>query len=71
MKGAWTSRRTIKLILITYLTDTSVPREPVELAAAFVVPSLPVDVRHNSKIDRSRLADWADSVLAGDGLSTP
>ena len=53
------------------LTDTSVPREPVELAAAFVVPSLPVDVRHNSKSDRSRMAAWADSVLAGDGLSTP
>jgi hypothetical protein len=28
-------------------------------------PSLPVDKRHNSKIDRSRIARWAERVLAG------
>ncbi len=37
----------------------------VDVAAVLVVPSLPVDVRHNSKIDRTRVAAWAGSVLAG------
>jgi hypothetical protein len=29
------------------------------------VPHLPTDIRHNSKIDRSRLSVWADRILAG------
>ncbi|CAN5893532.1 alpha/beta fold hydrolase [soil metagenome] len=37
----------------------------VDLAAVMVVPSLPVDSRHNSKIDRACLAAWAQDVLAG------
>src|SRR5699024_12016923 len=36
-----------------------------DLAAVLVAPQFPTDIRHNSKIDRSRLAVWADSVLAG------
>jgi hypothetical protein len=28
---------------------------------------MPVDIRHNSKIDRSLLAAWAERVLAGAG----
>ena len=39
----------------------------VGLAAALVTRELPVDIRHNSKIDRTRLARWAADVLAGDG----
>jgi acyl-coenzyme A synthetase/AMP-(fatty) acid ligase len=39
--------------------------EPVDIAAVFTVPSLPVDKRHNSKIDRTRIAAWADNALAG------
>ena len=39
------------------------PRSPVvtdtHVAAVFVVASLPVDRRHNSKIDRAAVADWA------------
>ena len=35
------------------------------VAAVFVVGELPVDRRHNSKIDRARLAAWAERVLAG------
>ncbi len=38
---------------------------PVDVAAVLVVPSLPVDRRHNSKIDRTRIAAWAENVLAG------
>jgi olefin beta-lactone synthetase len=37
----------------------------LRVAAVLVVPSLPTDLRHNSKIDRTRLADWAAAVLSG------
>lgn len=37
----------------------------VDVAAVLVVPALPVDKRHNSKIDRTRVASWASTVLAG------
>ena len=39
--------------------------ESPDVAAVLVVRSLPVDIRHNSKIDRSRVARWADRVLSG------
>jgi olefin beta-lactone synthetase len=38
---------------------------PVDTAAVLVVPALPVDKRHNSKIDRTRVAKWAAAILAG------
>ncbi|WP_223269499.1 alpha/beta fold hydrolase [Frigoribacterium sp. ACAM 257] len=41
------------------------------VAAVLVVPALPTDVRHNSKIDRARLAAWAESVLAGGRMRRP
>nr|WP_209562093.1 alpha/beta fold hydrolase [Frigoribacterium sp. PvP032] len=41
------------------------------VAAALVVPVLPTDVRHNSKIDRARLAAWAESVLSGGRMRRP
>ena len=37
----------------------------LEVAAVLVAPALPVDIRHNSKIDRTRVADWAGGVLSG------
>ncbi len=36
-----------------------------DVVAVLVVPALPVDRRHNSKIDRTRIAAWAEVVLAG------
>jgi hypothetical protein len=36
------------------------------LVAVLLVPALPTDVRHNSKIDRARVAAWAERALAGD-----
>ncbi|RNE67086.1 alpha/beta fold hydrolase [Cryobacterium tepidiphilum] len=42
-----------------------------ELAAVLVVPHLPTDIRHNSKIDRSRLAAWATRILAGGRMARP
>jgi acyl-CoA synthetase (AMP-forming)/AMP-acid ligase II len=41
------------------------------LAAVIVVPHLPTDIRHNSKIDRSRLSRWAGGVLAGGRMRQP
>ncbi len=38
---------------------------PVPVAAVLVVAELPTDVRHRSKVDRTRVAAWADDVLAG------
>jgi hypothetical protein len=38
---------------------------PRAVAAVLTVPRLPVDRRHNSKIDRTRLGRWAGAVLAG------
>ncbi|WP_091493259.1 alpha/beta fold hydrolase [Microbacterium pygmaeum] len=37
----------------------------VPLAAVLVVPRLPTDIRHNSKIDRTRVSRWAERTLAG------
>lgn len=44
---------------------------PLPIAAVLVVPRLPTDVRHNSKIDRSRLAAWAAGILSGARMSRP
>lgn len=41
------------------------------VAAVFDVPALPVDRRHNSKIDRTSLAAWAAGALAGGRISDP
>lgn len=44
---------------------------PVRLAAVLVAGRMPTDVRHNSKIDRTRLATWADRVLTGGRVVAP
>jgi hypothetical protein len=36
-----------------------------EIAAVLVTPTIPVDRRHNSKIDRTRVQKWAETVLRG------
>ena len=41
------------------------------LAAVLVVPTLPTDVRHNSKIDRTALSLWAGGVLSGGRMTRP
>ncbi|WP_421015116.1 hypothetical protein, partial [Glutamicibacter creatinolyticus] len=43
----------------------------VEVAAVLVVPDLPTDIRHNSKIDRAALAAWAEKTLAGGRIRKP
>jgi acyl-CoA synthetase (AMP-forming)/AMP-acid ligase II/pimeloyl-ACP methyl ester carboxylesterase len=43
----------------------------VDVAAVLVVPILPTDVRHNSKIDRARLSRWASGILSGGRMTAP
>ena len=43
----------------------------VPLAAVLVTRALPVDIRHAAKIDRQRLARWADRLLAGGRTGRP
>jgi acyl-coenzyme A synthetase/AMP-(fatty) acid ligase len=47
------------------LTDAVRTVADVNVAAVLTRRSLPVDIRHASKIDRSALADWATAVLGG------
>lgn len=42
----------------------------VPISAVLVLEQLPTDIRHNSKIDRSRLAEWAAEVLAGEKVKS-
>lgn len=65
------------VVVVEPATPTTGPLAPPELAArvraaldapvaaVLVVAALPTDLRHNSKIDRGRLAAWAAAVLAG------
>ncbi|MDN3494392.1 alpha/beta fold hydrolase [Planococcus sp. APC 4015] len=46
-------------------------RSTQALAAVLVVPQLPTDIRHNSKIDRTRLSRWAERTLAGGRIGAP
>lgn len=43
----------------------------VEVPAVLTVQALPVDIRHNSKIDRLRVGQWAQRVLDGGRVGTP
>jgi hypothetical protein len=46
-------------------------RAGVSVSAVLTVPSQPTDIRHNAKIDRTRLSRWATKVLAGGPPGTP
>ena len=43
----------------------------VPVAAVLTVTSLPVDIRHNTKIDRTAVAEWAARVLSGQTARVP
>jgi len=43
----------------------------VDVSAVLVVPHLPTDIRHNSKIDRVRLSTWAAGILTGGRMVAP
>ena len=40
------------------------------VSAVLVIPEHPTDIRHNSKIDRAELSDWAERALATGKLSS-
>lgn len=42
-----------------------------EVSAVFTTRSLPTDIRHNSKIDRTALSAWADRALQGQRAGRP
>jgi len=44
---------------------------PHDIAAVLVSATFPTDIRHNSKIDRTRIAAWADAVLRGERVGAP
>ena len=41
------------------------------VAAVLTLRSMPVDIRHNAKIDRTAVAAWANDVLAGRRATAP
>ncbi|GAA5226407.1 alpha/beta fold hydrolase [Paeniglutamicibacter antarcticus] len=43
----------------------------ITISAVLVIPEMPTDIRHNSKIDRSALALWATGTLAGGRIRNP
>ncbi|MCW4465291.1 alpha/beta fold hydrolase [Glutamicibacter sp. MNS18] len=43
----------------------------VDVAAVLLVPALPTDIRHNSKIDRTALAAWATKAVSGGRIGNP
>lgn len=55
----------------TDLTDAVRAATDIEIAAVLVTDKVPVDIRHNSKINRPVLANWAAQVLAGGRKASP
>ena len=49
----------------TELTDAVRGTTNIDIAAVLITDNVPVDIRHNSKINRPALAQWASRVLAG------
>lgn len=54
------------LLAVGPLTDAVRADAGVPVAAVLVADALPVDIRHAAKIDRTRVAGWAEQVLAGE-----
>ncbi|MEL6893988.1 MAG: alpha/beta fold hydrolase, partial [Actinomycetota bacterium] len=52
------------------LTDAVRGAVPIPIAAVLVVPALPVDIRHNAKIDRVAVGAWASRLLAGTDVAS-
>ena len=63
-------QRTGKLATLE-LSDAVRSVVSVDVAAVLTVPALPVDKRHNSKINRTRVAQWAERVLSGGKVGSP
>lgn len=46
-------------------------RTGIPVSAVLAIADMPTDIRHNSKIDRSALSTWADTLLSGRKCSRP
>ena len=64
-------RRRRSVLADPQLTETVRAVAGVAVAAVLTVDALPVDIRHASKIDRTRVARWAERVLAGGRVGHP
>jgi cis-3-alkyl-4-acyloxetan-2-one decarboxylase / olefin beta-lactone synthetase len=64
--GLAARRRGAPLLAVAALTDAVRAGAGVPVAAVLVADALPVDIRHAAKIDRTRVAAWAERVLAGE-----
>lgn len=53
------------------LTNAVRASTTLPIVAVLAVPRLPTDIRHNSKIDRSRVSEWAERLLAGGKPTAP
>ena len=56
---------------ITLVRDAVRESTGQDVAAVLISKEFPTDIRHNSKIDRPRLARWATRVLSGGKVGTP
>ena len=63
--------RQADLVRIDRVREAVAEAAGLDVAAVLEVASLPVDRRHNSKIDRTRLAAWATGVLEGGPVRAP
>lgn len=50
---------------IAHVVRSAVEPLGIEVAAVLAVAEIPVDIRHEAKIDRAAVARWAEGVLAG------
>jgi len=64
--GVTARRRAAPLLATAPLTDAVRAAAVVPVAAVLVADALPVDIRHAAKVDRDRVAAWAERVLAGE-----
>ncbi len=66
IEAAGSSRRVLAEARIAASVRAEVARmSPLDIAAVLQTDALPVDRRHNSKIDRATVAEWASAALAG------
>ena len=63
------SRRVPRVLADAELTASVRALDDRPVAAVLVREAMPVDIRHQSKIDRAELATWAGEVLAGRGAT--
>lgn len=56
---------------LAHQVRSAVASTGLDVSAVLVVPDLPTDIRHNSKIDRAALAQWATTTLAGGRIRNP